>query len=308
MTKEKIRENICGNLRKLRTNANMKQEDLAKSLNISISSYQKYELIGGSVAPTLSVLADISDFYHIPIDVLIQGNMDDVESDMKELKYNMETLRVNAGLSYEEVADKIGVSETDYRRYECDKYAFVPYHAMLRIADVYHVSVETVVGFNLKQVGDGLNKVKKNLKELREKCGFSVKDTAEKINLPEEVYLRYEDDACADIPLHVLIQLSELYHVTLDNIASISFDLEKHNNELNKVKKNLKAFRTMSGFSCKDVADKIEIFEEMYSRYEEEPCADIPLHVLIRLAELYHITLDEIAGVNTDIWKFVNEK
>ena len=44
---------------------------LAKILNVSLSSYQKYEREKNSVTPSLDVLNRISDYYNVTIDYLL---------------------------------------------------------------------------------------------------------------------------------------------------------------------------------------------------------------------------------------------
>ena len=53
----------------LRKERKLKQEEAAKLLDISISSYRRYEQ--GLREPTISVLWRIADFYHVTVDYLI---------------------------------------------------------------------------------------------------------------------------------------------------------------------------------------------------------------------------------------------
>ena len=58
-------------LKQLRTNKKLSQNELAKILNVSLSSYQKYEREKNSVTPSLDVLNRISDYYNVTIDYLL---------------------------------------------------------------------------------------------------------------------------------------------------------------------------------------------------------------------------------------------
>lgn len=58
-------------LKKLRTSKNLSQSDMAEILEISLSSYQKYEREKNSVTPSLDVLTRIADFYNISLDYLL---------------------------------------------------------------------------------------------------------------------------------------------------------------------------------------------------------------------------------------------
>lgn len=58
-------------LKQLRTAKKLSQNELAKILNVSLSSYQKYEREKNSVTPSLDVLNRISDYYNVTIDYLL---------------------------------------------------------------------------------------------------------------------------------------------------------------------------------------------------------------------------------------------
>lgn len=62
---------INENLKKLRMLKNLSQSDMAEILDISISSYQKYEREKNSVTPSLDVLLRIADFYGVTVDYLL---------------------------------------------------------------------------------------------------------------------------------------------------------------------------------------------------------------------------------------------
>ena len=55
---------INDTLKKLRTAKNLSQSDMSKILEVSLSSYQKYERDKNSVTPSLDVLIKIADFYN----------------------------------------------------------------------------------------------------------------------------------------------------------------------------------------------------------------------------------------------------
>ena len=58
-------------LKKLRSAKNLSQSDIAKILEVSLSSYQKYEREKNSVTPSLEVLKRISNYYQVSIDYLL---------------------------------------------------------------------------------------------------------------------------------------------------------------------------------------------------------------------------------------------
>lgn len=80
-------------LKKLRATKNLSQNDLANLLEVSLSSYQKYEREKNSVMPSLEVLMKVADFYQVSIDYLLGRGSDEPESiDRLAGEFNMTAL------------------------------------------------------------------------------------------------------------------------------------------------------------------------------------------------------------------------
>ena len=60
---------LAERMRELRKEKNLRQEDAAAELEISMSAYCRYEL--GSREPTASVLWRMADFYGVSLDYLV---------------------------------------------------------------------------------------------------------------------------------------------------------------------------------------------------------------------------------------------
>lgn len=67
LLQEELRAQLSVTLRALRVNAGLKQETVAKYLQISRSTYSYYEL--GVTTPNSSALYLLSQFYNVPVDV-----------------------------------------------------------------------------------------------------------------------------------------------------------------------------------------------------------------------------------------------
>lgn len=59
-------------LKKLRSEHNLKQYEVAAALDISTSSYQKYELESNGVTPSIKILIRIAKFYKVSVDYLLE--------------------------------------------------------------------------------------------------------------------------------------------------------------------------------------------------------------------------------------------
>ena len=80
-------------LKQLRQKRNLTQSELALKLDVSLSSYQKYERDKNSVMPSLEVLGRIADFYGVSVDRLL-GRTTKEQDAVDELadEFNMSAL------------------------------------------------------------------------------------------------------------------------------------------------------------------------------------------------------------------------
>lgn len=69
---------LAERMRELRKEKNLRQEDAAAELEISMSAYCRYEL--GSREPTASVIVRMADYYDVSADYLL-GRSDRRKSD-----------------------------------------------------------------------------------------------------------------------------------------------------------------------------------------------------------------------------------
>lgn len=59
------------------------------------------------------------------------------------------------------------------------------------------------------------------IRELREACGYSQRELAERLGMLQPQYFRYEQGQ-RDIPTELLIRLSELYEVSVDYLLGLT--------------------------------------------------------------------------------------
>lgn len=67
-------------LKKLRNSKRLSQSDMAYILEVSLSSYQKYERDKNCITPSLDVIIRIADFYNVSIDYLLGRETDAPEA------------------------------------------------------------------------------------------------------------------------------------------------------------------------------------------------------------------------------------
>ena len=58
-------------LKELRQQKNLTQQELATTLDINLSSYQKYERPNNTIKPSLDTLIKLADYYNVSVDYLL---------------------------------------------------------------------------------------------------------------------------------------------------------------------------------------------------------------------------------------------
>lgn len=80
-------------LKKLRYTKSLSQSDMAEILDVSLSSYQKYEREKNNIVPSLEVLIRIADYYNVSLDYLLGRETGEPETiDKLAGEFNMTAL------------------------------------------------------------------------------------------------------------------------------------------------------------------------------------------------------------------------
>lgn len=79
-------------LKQLRTARGLSQNEMADILEVSLSSYQKYEREKNSVTPSLDVLMRIADYYKVSVDYLLGRSTDTPPLSQLASQFNMSDL------------------------------------------------------------------------------------------------------------------------------------------------------------------------------------------------------------------------
>lgn len=118
-------EEIFKRLRELRENKELKQKDLASTLNVSRPNYTRWET-KEKIIP-LTKLNDLCNFYKINMDYVI-GLSDEVKEikenvilDKEIIGNNIKSLRKKHNLSQEELANILGTTHSVISAYELGK-------------------------------------------------------------------------------------------------------------------------------------------------------------------------------------------
>ena len=149
---------VYENIRNLREDRDLKQETVAKHLNISQTTYSRYE--SGSTAITAEVLVELSHYYDVPVDYLLYVPSEPDQLNLNFAKPRSRTveaeftpdcfkrireLRKLHHMSQSDVARSLGIEQSTYSKYERGAIP-ISVKALSSLADLYKVSIDYIVG------------------------------------------------------------------------------------------------------------------------------------------------------------------
>lgn len=136
------------------------------------------------------------------------------------------------------------------------------------------------------------------IKDLRVKNNISQKDIALYLHINQSTYSKFELNK-ATIPIELLNQLSNYYHVSLDYLLKITDDphIEIVNQELDKklVGENLKWIRKEKKLYQETLAQEIGTSHSLISEYESGKKL-VSLTYGYAICMRYHVSLDWLYG------------
>lgn len=135
------------------------------------------------------------------------------------------------------------------------------------------------------------------IRNLREDKDYTQTAFAKKLNLERSTYSKYE---CGtnDIPLNKLDNICNILDVSVDYLFGLSKSKKyKNNHEMSfdKLFTNLKECRINNKFSQEEIANYLDVNQNMVSYYEKGVYI-IPIRKLVLFCELNNISIDYILG------------
>lgn len=212
--------NFSKRVKELRLEAGYTQAKLGELLGVSESAIRKYESNLGKPKrknlEKMAVLFDVSVSYLLgETDIRNHSSLQALNDFSKRIKM----LRLEAGYTQQELADKIGMSASGYSSYGSGTRPTFPRTAQLeKIAAVLNVSVSYLLGetedrplINEKT----LTTFPERLKFLRKKSGYKQKDLVKKLKLSStQVYSNYERGV-RQPSKETLERISEIFNVSV---------------------------------------------------------------------------------------------
>ena len=142
-----------------------------------------------------------------------------------------------------------------------------------------------------------MNKIGTRLKAIRKNAGYKQWQISEKLGLAKHSYGSYENDN--SIPsISKFIVLAEIFQTTVQFIIiGKEFPADNWSEKVTPFSERLKELRIQNGFTQKEIAKELGVHFSNYQKYENATC-EPKLESLIKLADLFDVTLDELMGRN----------
>lgn len=171
------------NLKKLRKESGLKQQDLAEKLSISRSTVAKWET--GKNQPDNETLLKLSSIFNTSIDYILNN---DCFSPPTSFEKRLKELRKSQGLTMKKLGELIGVAESTVSLYENGK-RHPDYYILKFLAEYFNVSTDYLLGNNIDDTNTSLGS---KLKNRRKELGLTMLEVANKVGVSEATVSRWE--------------------------------------------------------------------------------------------------------------------
>lgn len=219
-------------LRALRLEAGYTQSEVAKLVNIKQSSYANYE--NEISKPRLTRLEALALLFDVSVSYLLGETDIRTSSTLNEaldFSKRVKALRLEAGYTQKELAEKIGMTAAGYSKYGTET-TYPPFERLEKLAKILNVSVSYLLGETDERPvvkEDNSSTFHERLKHLRTQAGYSQVEIANELNFASrQVYNNYEKGINKPSKEN-LEKLAEFFNVSVDYLLCET-DEENHIN------------------------------------------------------------------------------
>lgn len=135
-------------------------------------------------------------------------------------------IREDSDKKQKDLAAYLGISESAYGRYETGQ-IHIPVKSVIALADYYGVSVDFLLGETRKQTRHPRSSPDRGnrLREMRKRHNWNQTQIAEKINMSQMGYSKYETGRIM-LNTNLIVKLSRIYSVSIDYLLGLT-DVEE---------------------------------------------------------------------------------
>lgn len=136
---------LSHNLKFLRESRNVKQDDLAQILNVSVSNISKYE--NGSIEPPIKILVKCAKYYEVSLDDLV---LHVLTPPIPLYASNTRYLREQHGYSQEHLAGMLNIKRSVLAFYETGQRK-MDIEILEQVADFFNIPLDQLVKQDLSK-------------------------------------------------------------------------------------------------------------------------------------------------------------
>lgn len=293
-------------LRQVRELEGLTQVEVAEGLGISQPAYQAWETERKNA--TKETIKRLSDFFGVSYSYLL-GISNNVTIDTPVAKTNinfaecLKEARKLSGLSQQAIADKLGISNQAYSRWETGK--FEPnLESLKKLAKVLNTSPNYLLGYNqTESIAKAIpqeNTFPKRLRELRKLANLTQKEMAEALNISQPAYVEWEKGRTQPTPDKFPL-IAKVLNTSIDYLLQGTPNENRLANFQGKTLGERLAFlRKNAGLTQTEVANRLQVGQNSYSNWENG--VRTPIYPIIeKLAEFFGVTPDSLRGKTDNV-------
>jgi bacteriophage CI repressor helix-turn-helix domain len=199
--------------------------------------------------------------------------------------------RKKLGLSQEELAEKLNISQKSISKYELGNRK-PQYKVLVRMAEYFGVTTDYLLGL----AKGGNTMLGKRINELRKSSGMTQEEFGKKLGVIKQTVSSWENDLSE--PNHAAtIAIAKLFGVTTDYLLGAEGDAmgteEKINEIAQRVGRNIRSIREQAGLSQDEFAEGFSVKQPTVANWEtgkRQP----DLNMLIQIAQFGGTSLDDL--------------
>ena len=196
--------------------------------------------------------------------------------------------RKKLGLSQEELAEKLNISQKSISKYELGDRK-PQYKVLVRMAEYFGVTTD----YLLELDGDGNDMFGKRIAELRKACDMSQKELGEKLGLSASAIGMYEQGR-RDPSNAILIGMEKLFGVTVDYLLGAEESGETSITDCGSI---IKELRKETGMTQEELGEKLGVIKQTVSSWEKG-ISEVNNDTLITLSRLFGVSTDYLLGLS----------
>lgn len=211
--------------------------------------------------------------------------------------------RKKLGLSQEELAEKLNISQKSISKYELGDRK-PQYKVLVRMAEYFGVTTDYLLGLgDIMETNEKSNEIAQrmgwNIKKLREQKGLTQQELAVRVDVAQATVANWESGR-REPDINILIRIAKLFNVTLDELV-----MKELTPPIPMYARNLEYLRKKRGMSQQEIAELVGLKNKSSISLIEAGKYELSVANLEKLADFFGVTMDQI--IKQDLSQEVSE-